>query len=220
MASSESSAPSTGGESPDRPSEASEASEGRPVGQVGPLRLIAGLGNPGARYDGTRHNVGFRVVEELARRRGLSLAEGECNARMAQADGLILVQPLTYMNRSGHCLRCLTERREMEPASVLVVYDEVHLPLGRLRMRPKGSPAGHRGLESVIESLRTDEVPRLRLGVEGSETPAPEELAEYVLAPFDGDETVAVDEMIEQAADACETWLESGIEAAMNRHNG
>lgn len=219
MASSKPSRSGEDDESQDRPAGDPEGTpEG--AGEPRPVRVIAGLGNPGARYDGTRHNVGFRVVEELARRRGWSLAEGECNARLAEGPELILVQPLTYMNRSGHTLRCLTERRAAALADVLVVYDEVHLPLGRLRLRPKGSPAGHRGLESVIESLRTDEVPRLRLGVEGSDPPAPEDLAEYVLAPFEGEELSVVDEMIERAADACETWLESGIETAMNRHNG
>src|SRR4051794_5445242 len=116
--------------------------------------LVLGLGNPGAEYADTRHNVGFRVVEELARRRGLSLDRLECNARVAHGSSgstepadLLLVQPQTYMNRSGYAARCLLETYQLEPAAVLVVYDEINLPLGKLRLRKSGSPAGHRGIE-------------------------------------------------------------------------
>jgi PTH1 family peptidyl-tRNA hydrolase len=103
---------------------------------------------------------------------------------------------------------------------VLVVYDEVNLPLGKLRLRRAGSPAGHRGLESVIESLRTAEVPRLRLGVAPEEKPAGEDLADFVLAPFAADERETVDGMVRRAADACEAWVSEGVEAAMGRFNG
>src|SRR5690349_22027627 len=135
-------------------------------------RLILGLGNPGETYRDTRHNVGFRVVAELARRRAISLATVECNSLVGRLSGepdgeILLVQPQTYMNRSGYAARCFVERLEIDPASVLVVYDEINLPLGKLRLRRSGSPAGHRGLESVIENLRTAEIPRLRLGVAG-----------------------------------------------------
>lgn len=191
-------------------------------------RVVVGLGNPGEEYRDTRHNLGFRVVETLARRLGVPMTEVECNSRVGRADpgtdgagGIVLVMPQTYMNRSGYALRCLAERHGYEPADTLVVYDEVALPLGRIRMRPGGSPAGHRGLESVVENLRTAEVPRLRLGCAGEDGPPPgDELVEYVLSPFGSDETQAVDEMIERAADACEAWIADGIEAAMNRYNG
>jgi PTH1 family peptidyl-tRNA hydrolase len=125
------------------------------------------------------------------------------------------------MNRSGHAARCLLEVHQLEPAAVLVVYDEINLPLGKLRLRKSGSPAGHRGIESVIESLRTDQVPRLRLGVapEGG-PPAGEDWAGFVLAPFAKEEEDAVAAMIVRAADACEAWLREGAEAAMNRFNG
>jgi len=116
--------------------------------------LIAGLGNPGERYRGTRHNLGFRVVDELAGRLGAGPPRLECNALVAAAGGVTLVRPQTYMNRSGHAARCLLERRGFEPGDLMVVYDDVNLPLGRLRMRPKGSPGGHRGMESVVHSLR------------------------------------------------------------------
>lgn len=186
------------------------------------LRVVAGLGNPGERYVETRHNLGFRVVEELGRRRRIRLSERECNAVVGRgSDGLLLVMPLTYMNRSGFALRCLVERHGFEPSDLLVVYDDVALPVGRLRMRPGGSPGGHRGLESVVENLRTDRVPRLRMGCAGEEgPPAGDEIVEYVLSPFPSEERDAVEEMVERAADACETWLAEGLDAAMNRFNG
>jgi PTH1 family peptidyl-tRNA hydrolase len=185
-------------------------------------RAVVGLGNPGERYRETRHNLGFRVVEALGRRLGAPPAGVECNARVAEpAAGPLLALPQTYMNRSGYALRCLVERHGFEPGEVLVVYDDVSLPLGRLRLRPGGSPGGHRGMESVVENLRTDRIPRLRLGCAGEDgTPAGEELVDYVLAPFRSEEREAAEEMVERAADACETWLREGIEAAMNRFNG
>ena len=190
-------------------------------------RVILGLGNPGERYAATRHNVGFRVVEELARRRGLRLVSGECNCELGKAsargqeDSLFLVAPQTYMNRSGYAARCLAERHEIEAQDFLVVYDEIHLPVGKLRLRRRGSPAGHRGMESVIENLGTDRVPRLRLGVSGDDEPAPgEELVDFVLSPFDDDEIEAVDAMIVRAAEACEAWVTDGIDTAMQQFNG
>src|SRR5687767_11768291 len=133
------------------------------------MLLVVGLGNPGAEYRDTRHNVGFRVVEEVARRAGLRLRGGECNSLVASSGDLLLALPQTFMNRSGYAVRCLVERYELAPPSVLVVLDEVALPLGRLRVRGSGSPGGHRGLESILESLQSDAVARLRLGVREEE---------------------------------------------------
>jgi PTH1 family peptidyl-tRNA hydrolase len=125
------------------------------------------------------------------------------------------------MNRSGFAARCLLERHQLDPAAILVVYDEINLPFGKLRLRKSGSPAGHRGIESVIESVRTDEVPRLRLGVAPKGGPPPgEDWAEFVLGPFAAEEREALDAMILRAAHACETWLRDGIDLAMNRFNG
>jgi peptidyl-tRNA hydrolase, PTH1 family len=192
-------------------------------------RLILGLGNPGEEYRDTRHNVGFRVVEELARRWQVPLDRLECNALAAHigaGEGIegdvLLAKPQTYMNRSGHAARCFVERYELDPATVLVVYDEVNLPFGKIRLRRLGSPAGHRGLESILESLRTAEVPRLRLGVappaEGR--PPGEDLAAFVLSPFDEGEREEAEAMIRRAADAVELWLHEGPEAAMAKFNG
>lgn len=197
--------------------------------------MILGLGNPGERYRGTRHNLGFLVVDELARRHGARVGRLECGAlvgtlgvvgvegskepRLGKAPRL--AKPQTYMNRSGYAARCLTERYGYAPERILVVYDELALPLGRLRLRPGGSPGGHRGMESVLDSLRTDRVPRLRLGIAREDgPPGGERQVEFVLEVFDEDERQPVEEMIRRAADACETWWEEGVETAMDRFNG
>ena len=177
----------------------------------GAKRVVLGLGNPGAEYDETRHNVGFRVVQELARRRGLSGSELVCNAVVLSGGNLLLVAPQTYMNRSGYSARCLLERYELEPSDFLVVYDDVHLPLGKVRYRRKGGPGGHRGMESIVHNLRTEEVPRLRLGVGGDEGSPGGDLVDYVLGPFTEEERPVVDEMIELGATRCEEWIEEGF---------
>jgi PTH1 family peptidyl-tRNA hydrolase len=188
------------------------------------MRLILGLGNPGEPYRDTRHNVGFRVVEELARRWQVPVDRPECNSlagsKTGEGEDVLLVKPQTYMNRSGYAARCLSERHGLDPAAVLVVYDEVNLPLGKLRVRRAGSPAGHRGLESIIENLRTSEIPRLRLGVAPEGGVKYEDLADFVLAPFSAEEREVVEEMIRRAADACEMWVGEGVEAAMRGFNG
>ncbi len=196
-------------------------------------RLVLGLGNPGPQYRETRHNVGFRVVEELARRRGLSFerepVRGECGSRVVSTGDLTLALPQTFMNRSGYAARCLVEVHGFAPEEILVVYDEVALPLGRLRLRRAGSPAGHRGIESILHQLRTDQIPRLRLGVGRGERPlgneggldpqAPVDLADFVLAPFAEEERETVAAMILRAADACEVWATDGADRAMARYN-
>lgn len=191
-------------------------------------KLIVGLGNPGEQYRNTRHNVGFGVIEEIARRRGWQLQGEQCMTRIAAGETLVLAQPQTYMNRSGHAVHCLAEMRGFEPAEILVVFDDLHLPLGKLRLRRRGSPGGHRGLESILESLRSREIPRLRLGIgEPGATvdEAPPEAAEsgdlvdFVLSDFATDEVATVEAMTVRAADACELWLGEGVEAAMNNFN-
>jgi peptidyl-tRNA hydrolase, PTH1 family len=189
------------------------------------MRLLLGLGNPGEPYRDTRHNVGFRVIDELARRWQAPVNRLEHNSlvgyyKPAEGEDVLLVKPQTYMNRSGYAARAFAERHTLDPAAVLVVYDEVNLPLGKLRVRRSGSPAGHRGLESIIENLRTSEIPRLRLGVAPEEGVKYEDLADFVLAPFAPDELETVEEMIRRAADACEVWVGEGVEVAMRGFNG
>lgn len=184
-------------------------------------KLILGLGNPGERYAASRHNLGFRLVEEVARRRGVTVAGEECNARVGGDPEVLLAMPQTFMNRSGYAARCLLERHGFSPGDVLVAYDDVHLPRERLRLRRSGSPGGHRGMESIVASLRTEEVARLRMGVADAEgEPDGDALVDYVLAPFAPEEGEAVATMVQRAADACEVWLAEGVEAAMNRYNG
>lgn len=190
------------------------------------IRVVLGLGNPGEKYVDTRHNVGFRVLDEMARRRGTDLDTDRCRSKVAEVeipDGgvALLAAPQTFMNRSGYAARCLTELHGIAPEQVLVVYDEVHLPLGTLRLRPKGSPGGHRGMESVLESLGTGGVPRLRVGVGGEDgPPAGEDLVSFVLDRFATAEMPSVERLVRRAADACEAWLVGGAEPAMQKFNG
>ena len=183
-------------------------------------RLVLGLGNPGERYRGTRHNLGFRVVRALAGRLDVAVDRVDCSALVGRGDQLILAMPQTYMNRSGYAARCLAERHEIEAAGILVIYDDIELPLGRLRLRRGGGPGGHRGMESVVRNLRTEEVPRLRLGIRPETGAPPDDLVEFVLEPFRADERPAVEALVERAADACQAWLEQDIERVMSRFNG
>ncbi len=191
-------------------------------------RLVLGLGNPGGRYTDTRHNLGFRVVGELARRLGVRPRLEVCGALWAASDRVDLAMPQTYMNRSGFSARCLAERNGYAPGNILVVHDEVHLPLGRLRLRGRGSPGGHRGMESVIENLRTTAVPRLRLGVapddpEGAAAAAAArrggELPDFVLATFAAGEIRAAERMVNRAADCVLSWVDRGVDITMNEYN-
>jgi len=202
-------------------SERPEAGQEPPAAAGERPRMLVGLGNPGERYAETRHNLGFMVIAELARRYRVEPRREECRSLLAAHGSLFLVQPQTFMNRSGYAVRCLRERHGLEPSDFLIIYDEIHLPLGKLRLRPQGSPAGHRGLESVLESLGTDQVPRLRLGVASQAEPRPgDEQVEFVLSPFAVAERETVAAMISRAADACEVWSREGAEVAMRRFNG
>ncbi|MEM6455071.1 MAG: aminoacyl-tRNA hydrolase [Acidobacteriota bacterium] len=184
-------------------------------------RMVVGLGNPGPRYAPTRHNVGFRVVDHLAARLSVRLMPSSCGSLAARHGGLLLVQPQTYMNRSGYAVRCWTERLTLAPAQVLIVYDDIHLPLGRLRLRRGGSAAGQKGIASVLENLGTDGVPRLRLGVADDDgPPAGESLVDFVLATFPDARQDDVDAQIARASDASLSWAQDGIDAAMQQHNG
>ena len=185
------------------------------------MKLIIGLGNPGSKYQGTRHNVGFEVVDELARRLHLEYESSPADAVMAKERGpnaqVILVKPLTFMNRSGHAVGELARYYRIEVSDLLIVTDDANLPLGRLRARPAGSAGGHNGLGSVIDLLATDQVPRLRVGV-GNGDPR-RDLADHVLAGFDASEVDVIREAIVRAADAAELFVRDGIEQTMNHFN-
>jgi PTH1 family peptidyl-tRNA hydrolase len=182
------------------------------------VKAIVGLGNPGAEYEGTRHNVGFEVVDELARRwkaRLKSWRSLAAVARVADRD-VVLVEPLTFMNASGGAAAAVTSFYRIEPRDVLVVVDEAQLPLGRIRLRPSGSAGGHNGLKSVIEHLGSD-FPRLRIGVERGDRSM--DLSDRVLSRFAPAERDVIRRAITRAADAAETFLDEGIIVAMNRYN-
>ena len=183
------------------------------------MKLVVGLGNPGLQYRDTRHNVGFWVVDELARRWNLSDAWRERDDAMfaKQPGGSVLVKPLTFMNLSGFAVSRLRQFFQIDPADVFVIVDEVALPVGRLRARPKGSAGGHNGLKSLIEQLGTDEFPRLRLGVGRGD--ARRDLADHVLSKFDPAERDTILAATLRAADASEMFLSDGIESVMNTFN-
>ncbi|HET6955380.1 MAG TPA: aminoacyl-tRNA hydrolase [Vicinamibacterales bacterium] len=185
------------------------------------MKAIVGLGNPGSQYKGTRHNVGFDVVDEIARRGAVTFESAPAQALIARwrrpEEAVLLVKPLTFMNLSGQAIGELARYFKIEIVDLIVVVDEVQLPLGKLRARQRGSAGGHNGLKSVIAHLG-DEFARLRLGVgRGGDQ---RNLADHVLARFDKDEVAEVERMTTRAADAAEMFVTSGIEAVMNAFNG
>jgi PTH1 family peptidyl-tRNA hydrolase len=186
-------------------------------------RLVVGLGNPGPEYADTRHNVGFRCVEELARRynagwqdktQGLAAYVAVIHPNPERA--IALARPQTFMNRSGPAVRDLIAFLKLDPQRTLIVYDEMDLPFGRLRLRERGSPGTHNGMRSVVSNLQTGDVARLRVGIGQS---SPGEATSHVLSEFTPDEQAAVDELIQRASDAVLEWAEHGAAIAMNRYN-
>jgi len=185
------------------------------------VKLIAGLGNPGERYRGTRHNVGFEVIDELARRHGLGFEMAPVNALFAKwrrpEDVVGLIKPLTLMNLSGEAIGGLCRYYKVAIADVLIVTDDVNLPVGRLRARSSGSEGGHNGLRSIAEHLGTTEYARLRVGVGRGDVRR--NLADHVLARFDAEERTGMDDAIARAANAVEMWISEGLARVMNTFN-
>ena len=181
-----------------------------------------GLGTPGERYRRTRHNLGFLVVDELAARAGTARFREEADAWVAQAwlagQDVLLAKPFTFMNRSGSSVERLLAAYGQATSDVLAVVDDVALELGQLRIRERGSHGGHNGLRSLIESLGSEEFPRLRVGIRKGEEPS--ELADYVLSDFPPEDVLVVQEMVGWAADGVECAIGEGVPAAMNRFNG
>lgn len=176
-----------------------------------------GLGNPGDEYAGTRHNLGFRVAEELARRHEVKFRRG-ANARTAKiGKDVLLAEPTTFMNLSGGAVRHLLSYYKITHPELLVVVDDVDLPLGRLRIKERGSAGGHKGLKSIIEQLGTDEFPRLRIGV--GRSPWVEDLRDHVLSRFQPEEEDRIELAVKQAADAADLFVTDGINKVMNRFN-
>jgi PTH1 family peptidyl-tRNA hydrolase len=185
------------------------------------MKLVAGLGNPGQEYRGTRHNVGFDVVDRLAAAAGLEFQMAPGDALMAkwrrEDDAVLFVKPLTYMNRSGEAVAAIGRYLKIALPDLLVVCDDVNLPLGRLRARASGTEGGHNGLRSIAEQLGTVDYARLRVGVGRGD--ARRDLADHVLARFDAEEAPVIEAAVLRAGEAVRTWLDEGLTKMMNRFN-
>ena len=183
--------------------------------------LIAGLGNPGPEYTANRHNVGFRCVERLAARHDLTFDKRRKRALVAlgavRGQRVILVKPQTFMNESGRSVVPLARFYKVRPGRLLVVYDDLDLPLGTVRMRPEGGSGGHKGMHSIIEHWGGQDFPRLRIGI--GRPPGRMDPAAYVLQDFSAEEEPLLEETLERAAAAIEAWLREGVEVAMSQYN-
>jgi PTH1 family peptidyl-tRNA hydrolase len=186
--------------------------------------MIVGLGNPGPEYEETKHNVGFWLIDSFAKRHGISLSEKKGQARVGQGRmsvpsgemDLVLVQPQTFMNRSGRSVQSLLHSFGLSPSEMIVIYDDLDLPCGRIRIRSKGSSGGHRGVASIIDAIGTDEFIRLRIGIGRDPSQDP---ADYVLTPFEPEALKQVEESIEKGVEALPFLLEGRITEAMNRYH-
>ena len=185
-----------------------------------PIRLIAGLGNPGSEYAATRHNIGFMVVDQLAAQFGStwekSVPQAREDALSAKCGAVLLIKPMSFMNRSGYPLFTVAQFYKIEPQQILIVLDDLALPLGRLRLRAHGGSGGHNGLESIIVQFGTEEIPRLRVGI----GQAPREgYVDYVLSRFFDEEKPLVRSTIGRAVDALKCAIDNGLVSAMNTFN-
>jgi len=185
------------------------------------MKLIVGLGNPGERYKLTRHNLGFRVVDRLALKTGISLSEKRCESVLGRGlwndQTIVLAQPQTFMNRSGAAVNCLLAESACDTANLVVIYDDLDLPFGQVRIRSRGSAGGHRGMLSVLECVGTAGFPRIRLGIG---RPADgRDPADYVLEKFAETELSSIDEFVEHAAESAICLVQHGIHRAMALYN-
>lgn len=184
------------------------------------MKVVVGLGNPGEKYNGTRHNIGFAVLDELARRGGgtkVGKFEGQLLQMTLGGQPAILLWPLTMMNLSGRSVGSVTKFYKVELSDILVVCDDLALPLGKIRFRAKGSAGGQKGLADILRVLESEAVARLRVGIDA--TPEGWDTADYVLSRFKSDEKSVVETAVSRAADGVVDWITSGIEHCMNRYN-
>jgi peptidyl-tRNA hydrolase, PTH1 family len=183
------------------------------------LKLIVGLGNPGAKYAGTRHNVGYAVIDNLAQSpragRFLSRFQGQVAELREDPHRVLLVKPETFMNLSGRCVRQFLDFYQLTPPDLLVVCDDINLPLGKLRVRARGTHGGHNGLRDIQAHLGTTEYARLRIGVGAPD----EDATDHVLGRFRAAERAVVDDAVALAAQAVGVWIHQGVEACMNQYN-
>ena len=187
----------------------------------GSVMIIVGLGNPGPKYSGTRHNIGFQCIDRMAKRWGIEVSERRAKAVLGKGSyrgqNVVLAKPRTFMNHSGEGLRYLLARFSAVPANLLVIYDEMALPMGKLRLRSTGSDAGHNGIRSIIESLNTVEFPRLRIGI-GRPDPKSNYVT-HVLDRFSQEDQTIIDEVVDRVILATECIIEESLERAMNKFN-
>ena len=185
------------------------------------MKLIVGLGNPGREYELTRHNIGFMAIDELAKRWNISLNEqkfkGVFGAGFVNGEKVILLKPLTYMNLSGESIRPLMDYYKIDVEDFVVMYDDLDIPVGKLRLRMKGSAGGHNGVKSTISHLGTQEFQRIRMGIDRPKNGM--KVVDYVLGRFTSEEIPDVNHSIEKAADACEEWLNKPFLQIMNTFN-
>ena len=185
------------------------------------MKLIVGLGNPGREYELTRHNIGFMAIDELAKRWNISLNEqkfkGVFGAGFVNGEKVILLKPLTYMNLSGESIRPLMDYYKIDVEDFVVLYDDLDIPVGKLRLRMKGSAGGHNGVKSTISHLGTQEFQRIRMGIDRPKNGM--KVGDYVLGRFTSEEIPDVNHSIEKAADACEEWLNKPFLQIMNTFN-
>ncbi|HLR61618.1 MAG TPA: aminoacyl-tRNA hydrolase [Lentibacillus sp.] len=185
------------------------------------MKCIVGLGNPGKKYAKTRHNVGFMVIDELAERYDQKLKKDKFNGKstveMSGGEKIILLQPQTFMNLSGESVRPLMDFYQMKPEDILVVFDDLDLPAGKIRLRQKGGHGGHNGIRSIIDHVGTKEFNRLRIGIGRPDTAMP--VVDYVLKPFSKAQQEDVRSSIDKGADACEAWMQQTFAKVMNDFN-
>lgn len=185
------------------------------------MYIIVGLGNPSREYAATRHNIGFDAVTRIADDNNFSLDfkkhKAICGKGYIAGQKVLLAQPQTYMNLSGESVRELMDYYKVSEEEIIIIYDDISLDTGQLRVRPKGSAGGHNGIKSIIQHMGTQEFPRIRIGV--GDKPRGWDLADYVLSRFSKEEEPCIREALEEASKACELIITEGVEAAMNRYN-
>lgn len=189
--------------------------------EVGEVKLIVGLGNPGKQYEATRHNIGFEVIDELSRQFNIPLDQSKFKGLYGigfyKGEKILLLKPLTYMNLSGESIRAVMDYYQIELEDLVVIYDDLDLPVGKIRLRQKGSPGGHNGIKSTVAHLGTQEFNRIRIGIDRPEKGM--SIPDYVLGRFQKDEQLINEDAVKKSANACVAWLEKPFLQVMNEFN-
>jgi peptidyl-tRNA hydrolase, PTH1 family len=189
--------------------------------EVGKMKLVVGLGNPGKQYDQTRHNIGFEVIDELSRKLDIPLNQSKFKGLYGigffKGEKVVLLKPLTYMNLSGESIRAVMDYYQIDLENFVVIYDDLDLPVGKIRLRQKGSPGGHNGIKSTVSHLGTQEFNRIRIGIDRPKNGM--KVPDYVLGRFHDEEKPLTEDAVKKSADACEAWLEKPFLQVMNEFN-